>query len=71
MWFFYRLVVAAQAGLGELVQVVVDRFRFDVLKMLHIKAPPTLAAERELWSLLGTVAARPTPDADLTWTLRP
>lgn len=69
--FFYRIVVAAQTGLGELAQVIIDRFRFDLLKALHIKQPPTLAAEREVWALLADVAKQPMPQADLRWTASP
>lgn len=63
--FFYQLVVESQISLGELVQVVVDKYRFDVLTMLHIKPPATLSAEREIWRTLSAVArGEPPPDAD-------
>jgi hypothetical protein len=54
--------------LGELAQVVVDRYRFDVLKMLHIKPPATLSAEREIWRALADVAqGKAEEGADIVW----
>jgi hypothetical protein len=66
--FFYQLVVESQISLGEVAQGIVDRFRFEVLKTLHIRPPPTLAAERELWSALAAIARGQSPDADIVWT---
>jgi hypothetical protein len=53
---FYQLVVESQISLGEVVQGAVDKFRPDVLKMLHIKPPATLSAEREIWTTLSSIA---------------
>jgi hypothetical protein len=47
--FFYRLAVEAQFGFGEALKVAIDRYRLDLLKILHQPAPPTLAVERTLW----------------------
>jgi hypothetical protein len=66
--FFYQLVVESQISLGEIAQGVVDRFRFDLLKMLHIKPPATLSAERELWSTLSAVVRGDAQNADFVWT---
>ena len=66
--FFYQLVVASQIGLGEVAQGIVDRFRFEVFKMLHIKPPATLAAEREIWSTMAAIARGERVPADMVWT---
>jgi hypothetical protein len=64
-------VVASQIGLGEVAQGIVDRFRFEVLKMLHIKPPATLAAEREIWSTMAAIARGERASADMVWTAPP
>jgi hypothetical protein len=69
--FFYQLVVESQISLGDLAQGVVDRYRFDVLKMLHIKPPATLLAEREIWSNQYDIARGDKPGADIVWTAPP
>ena len=69
--FFYQLMVASQISLGEVAQGVVDRFRFDVLKMLHIKAPATLEAEREIWSTVAAIARGERPSTDMIWNAPP
>jgi hypothetical protein len=66
--FFYQLVVASQIGLGEVAEGIMDRFRFEVLKMLHIKPPATLAAEREIWSAMAAIARGEGASADMVWT---
>jgi hypothetical protein len=69
--FFYQLVIESQISLGEAAQGIVDRFRFDVLKMLHIKPPATLAAEREIWSTMAAIARGERPAGDVVWTVPP
>ena len=64
----YQLVIEAQISLGEVAQGAVDRFRFDALKMLHIKPPATLSAEREIWSTLSDIAHGDAPNSDMVWT---
>lgn len=69
--FFYQLVVASQIGLGEVAQGIVDQFRFEVLRMLHLRPPATLAAEREIWSTLAAIARGERPSADMVWSAPP
>jgi hypothetical protein len=66
--FFYRLVVETQISFGEVVQGVVDRFRFDLLKTLHIKPPATLADERAIWRWLEEAANGEPINSDVVWT---
>ena len=70
-WVFFHLVVESQISLGELAQIAIDRFRFEVLKTLHIKPPPTLSAERQIWKALSEAARGEGVDADVAWTLPP
>jgi hypothetical protein len=65
--FFYRLVVQTQISFGEVIQGVVDRFRFDLLKILHIKPPATLADERAIWRWLEEAANGEPVNSDLVW----
>jgi hypothetical protein len=53
---FFYLVVESQVSLGEIAQIAIDRFRFDVLKALHIKPPLTLSAERQIWKAVCAAA---------------
>lgn len=69
--FFYQLMVESQISLGEVAQGVVDRFRFDVLKMLHIKPPATLEGEREIWSTMAAIARGERPSTDIIWNAPP
>jgi hypothetical protein len=39
-----------------------------LLKMLHIKPPATLSAEREVWSTLSAMARGDAQNADFVWT---
>ncbi len=50
--FFYRLAVEAQFGFGETLKVAIDRYRFDLLKILRQPVPPNLFTERALWQQL-------------------
>jgi hypothetical protein len=70
-WLFFHLVVESQVSLGELAQIAIDRFRFEVLKTLHIKPPLTLSAERQIWKTLSEAARGEDADADIAWTLPP
>jgi hypothetical protein len=70
-WVFLHLVVESQISLGELAQIAIDRFRFEVLKTLHIKAPLTLSAERQIWKVLSEAARGEEVDADVAWTPPP
>jgi hypothetical protein len=70
-WLFFHLIVESQVSLGELAQIAIDRFRFEVLKTLHIKPPPTLSAERQVWKTLCEAARGEGVDADVAWTLPP
>jgi hypothetical protein len=56
--FFYQLVFVSQVALGEVVKVAIDRYRLDVIKMLHQPRPATLSGERELWRQLGAAGRR-------------
>ncbi len=69
--FFYRLVVETQISFGGVVQGVVDRFRFELLKMLHVKAPATLVDERLIWAWLQAAADGEPVNADVIWSLPP
>jgi hypothetical protein len=71
--FCYQLVVESQNSLGEVAQGIVDKYRFDVLKMLNIRPPVTLSEERRIWSSLSAVA-RDDPEArntDFVWAKPP
>jgi hypothetical protein len=68
---FFYLVVESQVSLGELAQIAIDRFRFEVLKTMHIKPPLTLSAERQIWKTLSEAARGEGLDADIAWTLPP
>ena len=70
-WLFFHLIVESQVGLGEHAQIAIDRFRFDVLKTLHIKPPLTLSAERQIWKTLCEAARGEGEAADIAWTLPP
>jgi hypothetical protein len=70
-WLFFHLVVENQVNSGELAQIAIDRFRFEVLKTLHIKPPLTLSAERQIWKTLCEAARGEGVDADIAWTLPP
>jgi hypothetical protein len=65
--FFYRLVVETQLSFGNVMQGVVDRFRFDLLKMLHIKPPATLGDERVIWRWLEDAANGEPVNSDVVW----
>jgi len=69
--FIYQLVVESQISLGEVARGVIDKFRFDVLKLLHIKPPATLSAEREIWAALSAVASGEVQTADIVWDQSP
>jgi hypothetical protein len=69
--FCYQLVVQSQVGLGQVAQGIVDRYRRELLKTLHIAPPATLAAERELWRTLSRIANGEDQKADLVWTSTP
>jgi hypothetical protein len=69
--FFYRLVVETQISFGDVVQGVVDRFRFELLKMLHVKAPATLSDERQIWSWLAEAPNSDLGGLDVVWTAPP
>jgi hypothetical protein len=65
--FLFELVVRSQIGFGEIVRVAIDQYRLDVLtKMLHQRAPATLAAERALWTEL-LAATEPGNPTDLSY----
>jgi len=70
-WLFFHLMLESQVSLGELAQIATDRFRFEVLKTLHIKPPLTLSAERQIWKTLCEAARGEGIDADIAWTLPP
>jgi len=70
-WVFFNLIVESQISLGEVAQIAIDRFRFEVLKTLHIKPPSTLSAERQIWRTLRDAARGEGADADIAWTLPP
>jgi hypothetical protein len=59
IWGCLRLAIEAQFGLGEAVNLAVDRHRFDVLKELRQPIPTSRLAERALWARLGAAAADP------------
>lgn len=67
-WLFHLLVVESQKGLGEVAQAAVDRFRFELLKSLHIDLPKTLDDERKIWSTLAAIADGRAPNANMDWT---
>jgi hypothetical protein len=50
--FFYRLAVESQLVLGDVAKTAIDRYRLDLLKILHQPLPLTLSAERVLWGRL-------------------
>lgn len=64
--FFYELVVRSQFAFGELVNTAIDRYRFELLTLLHQPLPATLSAERELWRRLSATS-EPGNAADLTY----
>jgi hypothetical protein len=49
----YLAAVTAAGVFGELVRSSYDLFRGDLLGKLGWPMPPTLAAERKLWTALG------------------
>jgi hypothetical protein len=49
---FYWLVDETQKAFGEVMVMVVDALRFDLLAALHQRIPNTLSAERESWMQL-------------------
>jgi len=70
-WLFFHLVVESQDSFGELARIAIDRFRFEVLKSMHIKPPLTLSAERQIWKTLCEAALNEGGDIDIAWTLPP
>ena len=57
IWGCLRLAIEAQFGLGEAVNLAVDRHRFDVLKELRQPIPTSRWAERALWARISAAEA--------------
>lgn len=61
---FYRVALEAQRTVTETMKAMLDRYRWDVLKALHVAVPADSTAERNLWQRLQSVSASvrlPTP----------
>jgi hypothetical protein len=54
---FYWLAVRNYRAFGEMLRSVLDLYRFDLLKALHIDLPANGAAERVLWEQLSEHAS--------------
>jgi hypothetical protein len=65
--FFYQLLFESEAAFGEVVKLVIDQHRLDLLtKVLRQPMPATLFAERRLWERL-VLAEQPGTGTDLTY----
>lgn len=54
---FYRVALEAQRNVTESVKSIFDRYRWDLLKELHVAPPADSEAERKLWPRLQSVSA--------------
>lgn len=64
---FYRVALEAQRNVTDTIKAIFDRYRWDLLKQLHVATPADSKAERELWMRLQSVSAAITLPAPLTY----
>ena len=64
--FLYELVVRSYVAFGAIVETVIDRYRLDLLTILHQPLPLTLSTERDLWDQMSK-AGEPGNAVDLTY----
>ena len=54
---FYELAVENYLVLADLVRSIVDLYRFQLLRSLHVAPPRGIREERAVWSALGQLAS--------------
>jgi hypothetical protein len=54
---FYELAIENYSALADLIRAIVDLFRFELLKSLHVAPPAGIRQERAVWAALGDLAS--------------